>query len=185
MQMFKRKSVSAAVLAAVLAFGAAAADAGAIRDAALFTDNTLPRNDDSSTGLVGIGFNIDFYGITRNQLYVNNNGNVTLNTSLGTFTPFGLLTSSIPIIAPFFADVDTRNTTSGVTQYGQDIINGRPVFGVNWINVGYFSRGVNKLNSFQLILTDRSDIATGDFDFEFNYDQIQWEVHRGLLWSRL
>ncbi len=34
----------------------------------------------------------------------------------------------------------------------------------------------NKLNSFQLIVTDRSDVAAGDFDFEFNYDKIEWET---------
>jgi hypothetical protein len=32
------------------------------------------------------------------------------------------------------------------------------------------------LNSFQLVMIDRSDIAVGDFDFEFNYDSIQWET---------
>jgi len=26
------------------------------------------------------------------------------------------------------------------------------------------------------VIIDRSDIAAGDFDFEFNYDQIQWEA---------
>jgi len=31
-------------------------------------------------------------------------------------------------------------------------------------------------NSFQLVLIDRSDIAGGDVDIEFNYDQIQWEA---------
>lgn len=27
-----------------------------------------------------------------------------------------------------------------------------------------------------MVLIDRSDIGTGDFDIEFNYDQIQWET---------
>jgi hypothetical protein len=174
--MSKQNLLSSAVLAACLAFGATLAHAGAIRDSALFTDNTLARNDDGSTGLVNIGFAINFYGVNQNNLYVNNNGNVTFANPLGTFTPFGLLNSTIAIIAPFFADVDTRNSTSGVTQYGQDTIGGRNVFGVNWIDVGYFPSAVNKLNSFQLIITDRSDIAAGDFDFEFNYDKIQWET---------
>jgi RHS repeat-associated protein len=31
-------------------------------------------------------------------------------------------------------------------------------------------------NSFQLVLINRSDIGQGDFDIEFNYDQIQWEA---------
>ena len=51
-------------------------------------------------------------------------------------------------------------------------------FGVNWVNVDYFSSSVNHTNrnSFQLILVDRSDVAAGDFDIIFNYDQIEWET---------
>lgn len=55
-----------------------AANAGAIRDASAFTDNTLPANDDGSTGLVDIGFTLNFYGSNRTQAYLNNNGNITL-----------------------------------------------------------------------------------------------------------
>lgn len=107
---------------------------------------------------------------------MNNNGNTTFTGPLSTYTPFGITGVSTPMLAPFFADVDTRGAGSGLVQYGQDTIGGRNVFGVNWINVGYFGAHVDKLNSFQLIVTDRSDVAAGDFDFEFNYDQIQWET---------
>lgn len=154
--------------------------AGAVHDANLFTDSTLAANDDSSTGATSIGFNVDFFGTTYSNLYVNNNGNVTFNGAEGTFTPFGLLSTSTPIIAPFFGDVDTRGSGSGLVQYGQDTLGGHSVFGVNWFDVnngvGYYSSQTNLLNIFQLILTDRSDIALGDFDFEFNYGQIQWET---------
>lgn len=168
--------VSISLAIAVAATLAAPAHAGAVRDASLFTDNTLAANDDGSTGLVNIGFGINFYGLSQNNLYVNNNGNVTFANPLGTFTPFGLVNSSIAIIAPFFADVWTFGN-SGLTQYGQDTDGGRAVFGVNWIGVNYFADNTGRLkNSFQLIMTDRSDIGAGDFDFEFNYDQIQWET---------
>jgi hypothetical protein len=79
-------------------------------------------------------------------------------------------------LAPFFADVDTRNLNSGVTQYGQATVNGRQTFGVNWINVGYYDTKADKTNSFQLIVTDRSDTGAGNFDFQFNYDKITWET---------
>src|SRR5207249_9253138 len=32
------------------------------------------------------------------------------------------------------------------------------------------------LHSFQIILVDRTDTGAGNFDIEFNYDQIQWET---------
>lgn len=167
------KTLSAALL---LALGASLAHGAAIRDASLFTDNTLAANDDGSTGLVSIGFTLNFFGTNYSNLYVNNNGNATFTGALSTFTPFGITGVSDPMLAPFFADVDTRGDGSGLVQYGQDTIAGRNVFGVNWINVGYFAARTDKLNSFQLIITDRSDIAAGDFDFEFNYDKIEWET---------
>lgn len=171
-----KKTFLALPVALTLALALATpAQAGAVRDASLFTDNSLAANDDGSTGLVNIGFGINFYGISQNNLYVNNNGNVTFANRLSTFTPFGLLTSSIAIIAPFFADVDTRAPGSSLVQYGQDTIGGRNVFGVNWINVGVFA-SLPIFNSFQMIMTDRSDIGAGDFDFEFNYDNVVWEA---------
>ena len=33
--------------------------------------------------------------------------------------------------------------------YGQDTIDGKRAFGVNYINVGYFNAHADKLNSFQ------------------------------------
>jgi hypothetical protein len=147
---------------------------GAVRGNSGFNANIFPGNDDGSTGPVNIGFSINFYGLNFTQLYVNNNGNVTFDAPLSTFTPFDLTSTGRQIIAPFFADVDTR--VGNVTRYGQDVVDGRPAFGVNWIDVGYFNQSVDKLNSFQLVLIDRSDIAPGDFDFEFNYDRIQWET---------
>ena len=46
----------------------------------------------------------------------------------------------MPIIAPFFADVDTRGSGSDIVtySYGNTTYNGRPAFCVDWVNVGYF-----------------------------------------------
>jgi len=155
------------------------AHAGAIHDAGLFT-TVFPANDDGSVGPVGIGFTIDFYGESYSSLYVNNNGNVTFDSALGTYTPYGITGGSLSMLAPFFADVwtyaDVGSPILEVT-YGTSTIDGHAVFGVNWINVGYFADSSgSKLNSFQLIITDRSDLGAGNFDFEFNYDTIAWET---------
>lgn len=42
--------------------------------------------------------------------------------------------------------------------------------------VGYYGAQTDKLNTFQVILTDRSDTGVGNFDIYFNYDSIQWET---------
>ncbi len=150
--------------------------ANAVRNLPGCTTNTLPRNDDGSTGAIPLPFSINFFGTTFTQTYVNNNGNITFTGPLGTFTPFGLAGTNTPIIAPFFADVDTNGTASGVVQYGNTIVDDRQAFCVNYINVGYFSSRTDKLNSFQVILIDRTNTGAGNFDIEFNYNQIQWET---------
>lgn len=162
----------AASLAVVLPMSSA--HAGAIHDASLFTDS-LAANDDGYTGLVGLGFSALINGTTYTQTYVNNNGNITFNNPLGTYTPSAISNGAFgPIIAPFFADVDTRASGSSLVTYGSALLGGRNVFGVNYINVGVYS--VQPIfNSFQMILTDRSDTGAGNFDIEFNYDQILWE----------
>ncbi len=175
MKLHSKLLASLTATAGLLCAFAGPAQAAAIHDAGLFT-TVLPANDDGSTALVALGFNINFFSAMFSGLYVNNNGNTTFTGPLGVFTPFPLLTTATPILAPFFADVDTRGAGSGLVQYGQATLGGRNVFGVNWINVGYFGSHVNKLNSFQMILTDRSDTGAGNFDFQFNYDQIQWET---------
>ncbi len=152
------------------------AEAAVIRPG--FNSNTLPRNDDLSTDLVDIGFTANFFGVSRNQLYVNNNGNVTFDEALPTYTPFDLNSTGRQIIAPFFADVDTRNPASAEVTYGQGNVGGRSAFGVNWdgAGVGFFDERANPLNKFQLVMIDRSDTGAGNFDFEFNYEQILWET---------
>ncbi|GAX62663.1 hypothetical protein SCALIN_C38_0026 [Candidatus Scalindua japonica] len=139
-----------------------------------FNTYTLASNDDESTGEVQIGFTVNFFGLNFSSLFVNNNGNITFDSPLTTYTPFDLTTTGQQIIAPFFADVDTRNSSS--VTYGTGTVGGHNAFGVNWENVGYYNQNADKLNSFQLVLIDRSDTGTGNFDIELNYDKIEWET---------
>jgi hypothetical protein len=83
------------------------------------------------------------------------------------------------MIAPFFADVDTRGPASGVVSFGNGTFDGEQTFGVNWPNVGYFAQETDHLDDFQLLLVDRSDVGAGDFDIVFNYDSVQWETGDG------
>jgi hypothetical protein len=101
--------------------------------------NVLEGNDDGSTGPHDLGFQLNFFGTTHSQVYVNNNGNLTFGGSTWVFTPFGL-TGDLPvltsnpsvngIIAPFFADVDTRQFPDfGLEFRPRDFVdvNGNPI----------------------------------------------------------
>lgn len=172
MKIFRALSL---VVAAATSLAAPSAFASAIHDSTLFT-SILPANDDGSTGLVNLGFSANINGTNYTQTYVNNNGNITFNNPMGTFTPAAISSGSFgPIIAAFFADVDTRANGSLSVSYGAATLGGHNVFGVNYIQVGVFN-SLPIFNSFQLILTDRGDVASGDFDIQFNYDKISWEA---------
>lgn len=142
-----------------------------------FNANNLPANDDLSTALVPIGFAVNFLGLNATDLFVNNNGNLTFNSDLFTFTPDPIITNGLPIIAPFWADVDTR--AGNIVTFGNGTVNGQQAFAANWDNVRFFDAtdpaNAATTNRFQVVLIDRSDINPGDFDIEFNYTDINWE----------
>ena len=139
---------------------------------------------------MSLPFNLNFYGTTLiNSIYINNNGNVTFDMPNSVYNPtvMGLITNRI--IAPFWADVDTRGDTNigsatvNQVYYGNDSLNGTNAFAVTWNLVGYYSNdpngGHDKLNSFQVVLINRSGAPgrySGDFDIEFNYNWIQWDT---------
>jgi hypothetical protein len=148
----------------------------AVQDGSGCQANTLAANDDGSTGEVQLPFTINFFGNSYSNLWVNNNGNVTFDGPLNTYTPFSITSTTPPIIAPFLADVDTRGPGSGLVTYGTTTFEGHSAFCVEWPDVGYFASHTDKLNDFELLLVDRPDVALGDFDIVFNYDQIQWET---------
>ena len=144
-------------------------------------DGTFPTNgpeDGTPPGTPvaqSLGFTFDFFGTNYTTAYINNNGNITFNAPQDTFTPFAITgPTGNPLIAPFFADVDTR--VGPLVNFGTGTFDGHNAFAVNWPGVGYFSQHLDKTDTFQLLLVDRSDIAAGDMDFYFNYGSMQWET---------
>lgn len=151
-------------------------------DAGYFA-NFLTRGDDNSSAPISIGFSIDFYGDTYTELFINSNGSVTFNSPRPSALPVSFPSTSTPILSPFLSDVDTSNLNSGRVSYGTGTFSGRSSFGVSWgelaiggPGVGYFPSQTNLKNDFQLVIVDRSDVGVGDFDFYFNYHQVQWDV---------
>lgn len=140
-----------------------------------FTNDALPAEDDSPSVQTVMPLAIDFYGNVYSNVWVNNNGNVTFNGPQSAYTPTPLSYLGNSIIAPYWADVDTSSPYSAVVTYGTNLVDGHAAFGVNWVNVGYYSSHADKLLSCQLVILDRSDIVPGGFDMEFNYFQVQWE----------
>jgi hypothetical protein len=150
--------------------------AGAMRS--LGGSNTLTAGNDG-TALVDIGFTVNLWGADRTQLSVNMDGNVTFDSGMPSYL-LPMDASLRQIVAPFYADVDTTDPLSGLTSWGNDTVDGHNAFGVTWRDVRYFENIIaevdQKRNSFQLVLIDRPDTGAGNFDIEFNYDGIQWDI---------
>ena len=111
------------------------------------------RNDDWSTVQITVPFPFCFYGQQVNFMYINNNGNVSINNPYATFTANSFPDPTYTMIAPFWADVDTRGALSGIVYY--QLTNTHLI--VQWENVGYFSSHDDLANTFQLIMTDGFD----------------------------
>lgn len=66
------------------------------------------RNDDWSTVAIPLGFPFAFYDVQLYEVYINNNGNVSIGAPYATFTANSFPDPTYSMIAPFWADVDTR-----------------------------------------------------------------------------
>lgn len=148
---------------------------GSIRQPMDFDCFGLAANDDSSAGPVPIGFPVNIGGTTYETLYVNNNGNLTFNVPYSSYTPGLLANTGRVIVAPFFADVDTRAAGSQIVYYGSTTIDDRRAFMALWQNVGYYNRRMDKRNTFQVALIEQRR-NSGNFVLEFNYGPVQWET---------
>jgi MYXO-CTERM domain-containing protein len=115
-----------------------------------------------------------FFGATYNTMYVNTNGNITFRAAVGTYTPSPFPIADQPMIAPWWADVDTRGGGQPARNNICFHVEPNRVV-VTWNNVGYFSSHDDRQNDFQLILTTSNTCTTtGDFDVEFRYNRCQW-----------
>ena len=131
------------------------------------------RNDDGFSGPIALGFNYTLFGTTYNTIFINNNGNVSFGNGISAFVPSGPTGANQPVISPWFDDVDTRGTASGVVHY-QLTTPGQLV--VTWDNVGYFGAHDDKLDSFQLVLrSDSFNVPVGEGQIGFFYGNMPWE----------
>lgn len=129
------------------------------------------RNDDGSSAAIPLPFNFNLYGTLYDTVFINNNGNLTFTQSLSTFTPFAFPSTPLAIVAPFFADVDTRNLASGVVWYK---FTGNRL-SVTWDSTGYFGSHADKLNTFQCIISDGLDPFLGlGNNVCFSYGDMEW-----------
>ena len=124
-----------------------------------------------------------FYGLwDATEIWLNSNGNISFGNPVTTFTPESFRAEAdTPMIAAFFADVDTTGepalSDDGGTSTGNGFIYGgislvREAVYFTWNDVGSYRAQGNPPNAFQIILRKVND--EGDFNIELRYESVQW-----------
>ncbi|PTQ89028.1 nidogen-like domain-containing protein [Agitococcus lubricus] len=152
-----------------------------------FGEQILLVNDDDSSDVIDISTifgtaGLNFFGQSYTNLYVNNNGNITFGSPLSDYTPDPIGSNlDYPIIAGFWADVDTRGATGNISGGGNSLGTNRVYYDIDatngvltatWDDVGYFSSHSDKVNAFQIQLIKRGN--QGDFDIIYRYEAVNW-----------
>ncbi len=132
-------------------------------------------NDDWSTNGITLPFNFCFYGApagnASNQLYINNNGNISFGAPYSTFSAVAFPSNQYTMVAPFWSDVDTDGPNSRYVWYKMT----STYLIIQWDSVGYYMAHDDKLNTYQLIITDGNDpILPAGNNISFCYGDMQW-----------
>lgn len=132
----------------------------------------LPQDDDNSSDLMILPFKFCFYGEEHDSIYINNNGNVSFETSYGTFSSTGFPFNGFKMVAPFWSDVDTRCFGGMETVFYK--MTSTALY-VNWEEVGYYDSHCDLISTFQLIMTDGTDpVLPNGNNVAFCYRDMQW-----------
>lgn len=129
--------------------------------------------DDGSHGPLVLPFTFLHFGIPCDTAFINVNGNISFSAPSNQTSTDGLPQLGGMIVAPFWADVDLQ--PDGTDQNAVAYKVTEHALYVNWMRVGYYSYHDDKLNSFQLIISDGSDSSIPDGrNVSFCYRDMQW-----------
>jgi hypothetical protein len=166
-------------------------DATAVSPDGLSFNSATGTCDDCSEQ-VTLPFAVSIAGTSYAKVWVNNNGLLSFKRAVSDYVgvtfPAPAANAYGPLIAPYWADVDTTPSTTsplptytnclahGIAKWGTSTFDGSPAFGVTWQNVGSYPAACAHVDSFQVLLVSTPDIAAGAFKIVLNYGALSWTV---------
>lgn len=117
---------------------------------------------------ISLPFTFCFFGDSYNQVWMNNNGNISFNGGISAFSSSAFPSVGNEMIAAFWADFDLTGTG---TMHGT-ITPTAAIF--NWVGVGYFSGQMDKINTCQIVITDGTDPLVQNGNVAIYYGDMQW-----------
>ncbi len=122
------------------------------------------------------GDRLSLFGVPLRAVYVNVNGNVSVGRAIEDPTPRAFPIAGQVMIAPWWADVDTRGGGQPSRNSVCFALRPRRLI-VTWLRVGHFDRSDERSNSFQLVVrTDLEECPTNEPSIEFRYARCEWTV---------
>jgi len=143
-----------------------------------FGETMFPRSDDGSFAVdlsAAFQSGMSLFGtpLDAGSVFVNTNGTISFGAAIGTYPPTSAFTGVTPVIAPFWADVDTR-LDGEAPESGAIYLDVNPladVVTITWDHVGSYRRAATATDTFQLQLFGHGN---GTFDMVFRYQSITW-----------
>jgi Secretion system C-terminal sorting domain len=133
--------------------------------------SSLPACDDCTTVGIHIPFTFNLFGTIYDTMWIHNNGVISFDGPAFSLNAIPIPRQGSIVIAPFWADEQTMIPGSGHVYYK---VTPSAII-VRWDSVGYFANHIDKLNTFQVIITDGNNpiIAPGN-NVEMCYGEMQW-----------
>ena len=128
---------------------------------------------------VQLPFSYSIYGHPYSSVFISNNGLVSFGTGVSSYTPTPFPVSGLPtaIIAPYWADVDTRTANGTYTnQVWYKVYPDRMV--VIWDSVGRYNLHADMLCKFELTLFDNTHPihqSLYNWDVRWTWDTLSWD----------
>lgn len=145
--------------------------------AAGYGETRLLRSDDGSqrvdvSAVFERGFDLNGQRYAADALYISTDGLVSFGASAGGVRS-SLSALTMPFIAAFHADVDTRLDGEGAESgpIWLDVDPVADVVTITWQDVGFYRRNASKTNTFQLQIFDR---GTEGITLALRYEAIEW-----------
>lgn len=142
-----------------------------------YGETALPRGDEGYvaidvTAVFEDGIVIGEEVYLDGEVFVSTDGFITFGTGVAVL-PDDPASLTVPFIAPFMADVDTRIDGEGAEsgQIWLDIDTAADCITITWEDVGFYRRNATYTNTFQLQLYD---VGNGAMDVVFRYESIEW-----------
>lgn len=113
-------------------------------------------------------FTFCFYGNPYTQVWMNNNGNVSFNSGISTFSSMAFPSVGNTMIAAFWADF---YLTNGGTRHAT-ITPTAAIF--NWVSMGYYANQNDKVNTCQIVITNGLDPLVIEGNTAIHFADMQW-----------